>query len=849
MKILQILAVIGLITCGYGQEVKSQPSPPIQKEKISGVVKDEQGKPIKGAFVEVSTAKVRTGTSTLCPSCYPDCRKSTVTDDAGHFEISNMAADLLFSLVICAPGYVPTGTGALDPKDSPASITLKKRASSVVGSEMKGTVTDQDGHPVSGAQVSPYGFCIGSDEIFWGTTRLESLSITDEKGDFSLMVDKKYDGVMLHISARGLASKKFPNTPLDNKVHQFKMDPGVMVIGHLVHEGKPVANEEVGLMVKDRSNSKFFDEVVVPTGKDGRFIFSNVPPNREYFIYGLRGTLKDRGVTQSKKITTGESESTLDAGNLELESGRIVSGTVILSDGKSIPPGTRLQIDRQEAWDAQVLDIGSDGKFTLRTIPNEKLDLLIWINGYTLEGATDTFHRSIQFVSDRDTIELKFTRLPKLQGKVMNSEGKIATNAEISLIPESTSGIAIVDGKVWPPSEPKPVHSDTEGKFELPISTTLSTNNCILAVNNEGYALVPEVEFQGAMTLTPWCKLEGKAFLGNLPATNCIVAFERVLHGSKDIGWYFPLFNNGEVDSSGRFTINKIPEGLGEIALYRKTDQKSIFEILRKKISISRQGVNTITLGGVGTTISGAVILPHELSTQTNRYQMLYAENDPTHQIHIFSVRHDGTFEIQNVPPGQYRMNISFEKQGRDTVDGRAATNITVTTGVQTLTLPPLKLQNHPPVLNTGDSFPSFSAVTTDGRTISNQDLKGKVTLLYFDLNTGRGRAFEPIVLSENWKDMRKLSDKFQLITFRPKTSLEEPYSENDPRRLPGDACLFDPSKNNDLAKILGIDYWDAFYVVNPDGRLLLKGNSQNEIWESIQNALSENPASAKTPL
>jgi hypothetical protein len=849
MNFFKTLAMVGLVGVGmaYGEEhneLKRSASSVLesqtpQKINIFGIVTDENGHPVAKAIVNVNKAVVKTGTSTLCPSCYSDCRKSTTTDQKGRFEIKDVAGDLLFELLVVSTGYQPQYTESFDPQKSPIRIKMKPRAKSEKGRELTGAVIDSNGQPVSHAEVTPYGYVCGENEWF-SVPGLEAMAISDETGKFSLMVDKKYSAAMLEISANGYAPKKYSRAILDNKAQKYVLDPGAMVEGRLMQQGKPVQGADLGIFVTDGSMSQFFSEMITTTGEDGRFRFSNVPANREYFLYGLRGTLKDRGVTQSKTIRTGDPSTTLNVGDLELESGMKVHGEIILNDGQPVPQGTRIQIGHPNSWDPMVCDVGQDGKFTFRAIQGEKIGLSIYIKGYTLEGAYDPFHRSKQCVINDTPLKLKFTRLPRIEGKVINPDGKPSADAEITLIDESVGGADIINGKLGPPwFKIEKVRTDADGMFKISSTKTQATNYHLLAVGSNGYAVIPESEFQGSMTLSPWCRVEGRAMPGNLPATNDAVFFQMILHGCKDIGWYVPCFNNVSVERSGKFVLEKLPQGVGVISL-NKPSGKRYDEILRKEIAVTEKGNGTVTLGGMGSSISGAVFLSNSLKSETNWYQMLFAENDPMHLTYTFQIRQDGSFEIKNVPPGDYRLNISFNhSDGNNMSLGKVSTNISVASVGEVIKIPVMVLQSNVPTSYVGKTFPAFTSTSADGRVITNKDLLGKVTVIHFDLNSGKGGLFSQVAMSENYKSVDKKSDRFQIITFRPNISERYQYPVNDPRNVPWPICFFDSKSTNSIAAILGVKDWDTCFVTDQNGKIIgCESDTQHTIWGPVDDAL-----------
>jgi hypothetical protein len=89
---------------------------------LVGGVKGAKGVP--RATIFISTAGPKVGTSTFCPSCYADCRKSAKTEAEGTFKIESLDPQLLFRILVVAPGYKPKFVSKVDPAKGPISIDL-----------------------------------------------------------------------------------------------------------------------------------------------------------------------------------------------------------------------------------------------------------------------------------------------------------------------------------------------------------------------------------------------------------------------------------------------------------------------------------------------------------------------------------------------------------------------------------------------------------------------------------------------------------------------------------------------------------------------------------------------------
>ena len=66
-----------------------------ERATVTGRVIDADGKPVEHATVLVYEARVRTGYSVYCPTCWVDCGKRTVTGADGTFSIAGLDSDLV----------------------------------------------------------------------------------------------------------------------------------------------------------------------------------------------------------------------------------------------------------------------------------------------------------------------------------------------------------------------------------------------------------------------------------------------------------------------------------------------------------------------------------------------------------------------------------------------------------------------------------------------------------------------------------------------------------------------------------------------------------------------------------
>ena len=354
---------------------------------LEGRVVTDSGLPVAGAHVLIDSAGVRRGTSPICPSCYLDCRKSAETDHDGRFRIASVDPELLFNVLVVADGFRPTFAMKSDPARPPITVSLApfdpgKFAPNCL---LRGVVLDPGGRPMVGARVSPRGF---STEAFSGFSPdiFDPVAVTNLRGEFVLTSKSPIEHADLKVEGNGVAPRIVPSLKPERNPQSIKMTRGATLTGRLVREGKPVSGVTVGLVQANRSSQSFLGDLSIGTGPDGRFTFLNVHPDEDYFLYGVMSSFNDGGAVAASAIRVGGEEATTDAGDLPVVPGHRVRGQVLLSDGKAVPPKTRLMLSREDAWDFQRVELDPEGRFEVSGLPTERYSLNILLKGYRMSS-------------------------------------------------------------------------------------------------------------------------------------------------------------------------------------------------------------------------------------------------------------------------------------------------------------------------------------------------------------------------------------------------------------------------------------------------------------------------------
>ena len=338
------------------------------------------------ATVFIYSAGPKVGTSSFCPYCYADCQKKTQTDADGRFKIESLDPTLIFRLLVIANGHESKIVSKVDPAKGDQNITVKPLSAEDLKSPLRisGMVVGENGKPVPEAVISPEGVGMGQGSQWGGTDPyVEPMAVADEQGHFVLFCKSNVvNMVFATADGRGVAKQWISLKPgSDYLIH---MREGVTLTGQITRGGQPLKGVLVAVTTTDRTAGNSFNVSDVATDSRGHFQILNVPPNREFVFYTKMDSLHGEGALPNKIFTTGDSCAVQDLGELAVQPAFKISGRIVLSDGKPIPPGTKLLLDREKAWDTTQVTLADDGAFEFNGVPAESVGLSVRIKGYKL---------------------------------------------------------------------------------------------------------------------------------------------------------------------------------------------------------------------------------------------------------------------------------------------------------------------------------------------------------------------------------------------------------------------------------------------------------------------------------
>lgn len=383
------------------------------RHDLTGEVGAKDGGPL-AASVFISTAGPRTGTSVFCPSCYSDCRKSARADAQGQFKIESLSPQLIFRILAVANGYRPKFVSKVDPAKGPLKIELEPMTSAdaTPNRSLRGRVLDPKGRPIVGAPVEMDGIEFKDGRGSWGSLpNIDPMAVSDDKGVFVITAKDPFDTMDVTVDVRGFARKSFTKLASGGVVNELKLTEGTSLTGRVLFDGKPLGGVAVGVSGADRTIPNYVGHFEVGTGTNGVFAFVNLPPDTDYYIYGIMSTMKDYGAIPIQKFRAGKDGELTDIGDLTVGPAHRLRGRVVLSDGQPLPAKTRLYLGRSEAWDSMQLILGKDGEFETTGLPEETISLVVGVKGYHISSQIKSLDRmNFEMVGrmDRDITNLVY---------------------------------------------------------------------------------------------------------------------------------------------------------------------------------------------------------------------------------------------------------------------------------------------------------------------------------------------------------------------------------------------------------------------------------------------------------
>ncbi len=832
---------------------------------MGGIVRDEQGRPIAG--VQVNLLFFRSYTVKGQESFNFDGGETFTTDAQGRWECrllpETMSDDDYLSIRLSHPDYASDIVKAQNPRPSIRSLREKTATLTMrEGVPIEGRVLGPDGEPVAGAKVA----------LLWDKNEAGEAykTTTDAQGRYRFPHARPVAQAAL-IQAEGFAPGLTELEARPGASLEARLEPARTIRGRVVDEkGRPVPGATVRVD-SWRSYRRPLDWEG-KTDAEGRFAWAEAPGDAVTLAVQREGP--EPGVKIEAPADAGELAVTLPSrlrvrgSVVDAETGRPVERFRAIR-GVIDLPGT--EPEGRPQWRHGDAAVGQGGRYELSfddIIAQFPRAVRIEAEGY-LPAESPAYRDD----GGDQVFDARLRPGPGVEGFVKRPDGGPADGAEVILV---TQSLVIPDGRLDQSSPLPRLRTGADGRFWF---AKPGRPFALVAMDPKGVAVVHEDEFRPGqdLTLRPWGRVEGTVRVPG--AAGRIPVF-----GSADRSGSLHLFftNEGRVEPSGRFIIDRLPPGEIKVALDFPMGRGGNIGTHITHTEVEPGGTATVTIGGTGRAVVGHLALPDGAvplidfakgqgllsveqpapipmgftTWQRDRQFAWWAEFRRTDAGHAYfrnenrygmTLADDGAFRVEDVPPGRYQLTISVEQPRYDLPDAgvredvaTARREVVVPDGPreEPVDLGPVELTlREYRALNVGDVAPDFAVETLDGKTLKLSDYRGRYVLLDF-WATWCGPCLAQTPHLKAAFDRFGMDERFAVIGLSLDEDRDAPTRYAESKGLAWAQGFLGQDPPSPVPGAFGVRSIPRILLIGPDGKLVADHLTGEQIVEKVAEAL-----------
>jgi beta-lactamase regulating signal transducer with metallopeptidase domain len=641
-----------------------------------GVIVDDKGTPIAGAVVWPSFK------FTKRPGDNAELWNGRkVTSDAeGKWRFDSIPASLNEVWAeITHPEFKPNRRSltrsefGLAPGGQPTARIVMRRGLSVVG-----RVTDEKGKPIAGALLRTK---------FMNDVREAR---TDAEGNYRL-VGCEPRMTKIVVSAKGRAmDRKQVEVASDMGPVNFKMEPGGKIrVRVLDANGKPAGRTRI-FFQQWRGHIEYFEFEHINQYSDANGVWQWDEAPLDEFVADI--CPRGGGMQLVERPLVARKEEYVFRTYPEL----VVAGRVVDSKTRKpvnsfrVVPGIRSYSnpgaqsgETHVSWERGNSYQGKDGQYSVK-FDREYLAHLVRIEADGYQVATS---RDIKSDEGNVNVEFALVRAKDVAATVLMPDGRPAAGAQIAIgLPGSQ--ISITNGEFDGSTYSARLVAGDDGQFRFP-----SQNEAfqLIVLHPTGFASLrtAEEEIPDKIKLTAWARVEGTFRVG-AKAVSGVSITANVRSGVEAYGNDVPhIFTHYRVTSGvdGRFAFERMFPGDGrvgrEIVLMVNQGAAEATSSTRVPVSFIAGQTTRVELGGVGRPVVGKLVPPKGITGKVLwQFAMIDVDVDLPQGLadevreslraanpHIWAtVTRDGSFRIDDMPPGVYVLSVRFSEHAAGTL-------------------------------------------------------------------------------------------------------------------------------------------------------------------------------------
>jgi len=845
-------------------------------ESLGGLVQDEEGRPVAGAFVYLWSHNYKH--QDRAEILY-DLRAVTGPNGRWRTGGAPQTTGEILGFHINHPNYVSdrdNGGG----REKPSIEALRAgKAVSVLkkGVPIEGRVLSSDGQPIAEALVISTE---RPDSLFSGSNTFAVK--TDAQGRFRTGQVKAGDWhLIVRASGHAPAARKLKvGTAIP--IEEIRLEPPHSFRARVIDpEGKPIGGAFVNI---DTWQGYRCLGVFLYSDADGRVRWDDAPEGNllvnvdcqgylglfnqrvqvgDDLAFTLKPALAISGFVRDAETKKGVARAEIEFGAVDPKTGEVTTWQPAPSIGRTMISEGWLYADILLGADAYKLRITGEGyePFVSRAFRREEKAVLNY---------------DVTLVPGRPAGPLATALRP---------DGRPLGGARI--VRSSRSRISLHDGQVNGEPGGRQAVTAADGTFAIPPG---EERGLILILGDDCFAYANTKALAGSPRLQarPFGRVEGRFMVGDRPLANRPIDLSGHIQDDSTSSVVFLFEQKATTDAEGRFTFDKVvPMANLRVARQDVVDKPGTVWSVGEPVRVEDGKTTVATVGGKGRPVVGRVDPPEDwtrpvdftdqgkVSIETNGTNNPYPlelmrgktslsdrgwsqwlrtwHKTPEGRAYadarvLISVAPapDGSFRFDDVPPGEYRVTIRVNEpdHGRDRGPFAPLT--------RTFAVPPipggrtdepldlgaarLRIRAKP---KPGDPAPPFEATTVDGKKLTIPgDFAGKFLLLDFGTMWDDQSRLQVVRMNDVFARFGK-DDRFSLLSLIMAADRPESRAFVAEKGEPWPQSIVGPLANP-IADAYGVepDGFPAALVIGPDGRIVARDLGYAEIGKAIAKAL-----------
>lgn len=669
-----------------GETVPEKVTIPLEQAvTIGGIVRDEEGSPVESVSVEgLVVTDGRTdppGGGKVIPYVYGEI---ATTDADGHWKTTTMPTEQFgLQLRFTHPDFVSNRGYGFDGGTWEELRSLEKVVVLERGIELRGTITDPNGQPVTNAKVAVGASRFLSDR---------QVVATDAEGRYHLRKLPQGATVVTVMSPDWAPDTRTVTAMKNAPAADFQLEPPHTVRLQVVDPaGEPVAG--VTIIPEQWRGHRGLEDPFgrKATDADGLWEWHAAPSDEIRYSIFARGRF---GVPEHLSGFTASDQIQ----EVTMLPAPVVNGTVV--DKQTGKPIETFRYTNGVWWepryDRPVLqsgnwEVGSEGKFRF-AMENGCVKFMIRVEA---NGYRPVESRAIMPEEGEVSLTFEMESGSGPTGVVKLPNGRPAAGVKVAMA-TAKQQVGVYDGEMETDYAAGHGVTDAEGRFEMPYP---EGDFAIVCIGDAGWAVVHADQETTTVeaTLEPWGGLVGVAMRGTEPLSEEDVSVYRSQSSGVNSPRVFWSYQT-KTDDDGHFNFDRLQTGPATVTRrVRYADRGNSWMSANThtvNVNILPNITFAVQLGGMGRNVTGRLTVPADFADKvawhmgsvslTERREPTGVEgffyrlgqtigqatagnftsspprqqdNPPTYAA---AIADDGSYQIDDVPSGDYELRVTL---------------------------------------------------------------------------------------------------------------------------------------------------------------------------------------------